>query len=102
MESGITLTAYCSAMFWHAGVINVQLKKKKHKTARMTLVFLAQEIIADFVVYPSNCHVAIILCDVGGGSTGVIQEPRHRPLLLVSYRTARIRELPPPADWPGH
>ena len=38
----------------------------------------------------------------GGGSTGVIQEPRHRPLLLVSYRTARIRELPPPADWSGH
>ena len=38
----------------------------------------------------------------GGGSTGVIQEPRHRPLLLVSYRTARIREPPPPADWSGH
>ena len=55
-----------------------------------------------FVVYPSNCHVVIILCDVGGGSTGVIREPRHRPLLLVSYRTARIRELPHPADWPGH
>ena len=32
---------------------------------------------------------------LGGGSTGVIREPRHRPLLLVSYRTARIRELPP-------
>ena len=39
---------------------------------------------------------------LGGGSTGVIRETRHRPLLLVSYRTARIRELPPPADWPGH
>ena len=39
---------------------------------------------------------------LGGGSTGVIQEPRHRPLLLVSYRTARIRELPPLADWQGH
>ena len=55
-----------------------------------------------FVLYHSNCHVVIILCDVGGGSTGVIEEPRHRPLLLVSYRTARIRELPPPADWPGN
>ena len=39
---------------------------------------------------------------MGRGCTGVIREPRHRPLLLVSYRTARIRELPPPADWPGH
>ena len=32
----------------------------------------------------------------GGGSTGVIREPRHWPLLLVSCRTARIREFPPP------
>ena len=31
----------------------------------------------------------------GGGSTIVIPEPRHRSLLLVSYRTARIREFPP-------
>ena len=54
-----------------------------------------------FVVYPSNCHITIILCDTGG-STGVTREPRHRPLLLVSYRTAIIREFPPPADWPGH
>ena len=38
---------------------------------------------------------------LGGASTAVIREPRHRPLLLVSYRTVRIRELPPPADWPG-
>ena len=38
----------------------------------------------------------------GGSSTGVIREPRHRPLFLVSYRTARIWELPPPADCPGH
>ena len=37
----------------------------------------------------------------GGGSTGVIQEPRHRPLLLVSYRTARIREFPPPPTGRG-
>ena len=50
-----------------------------------------------FVVYPSYCHVIIILCDVGGrGPTGVIREPRHRPLLLVSYRTARMRESPQP------
>ena len=38
----------------------------------------------------------------GGGSTGVVREPRHRPLLLVSYRTAGIRECPPPStDRPG-
>ena len=53
------------------------------------------------VVYPSNRHV-IIICDVGWGSIGVVRELWHRPLLLVCYRTARIRELPPPADWPGH
>ena len=54
-----------------------------------------------FDVYPSNCHFVIIICDLGGGSTGVVPEPRHRPLLFVSYRTARIREFPPPAGWPG-
>ena len=32
---------------------------------------------------PSNCHIITILCDVGGGSTGVVREPRHRPLPLV-------------------
>ena len=31
----------------------------------------------------------------GRGSIGVIQEPRHRLLLLVYDRTARRRELPP-------
>ena len=36
-----------------------------------------------FVAYPSNCHIITILCDVGGGSTGVVREPRHRPLPLV-------------------
>ena len=75
-----------------------QVKWGTH-TARNTILL---HYILLFVVYPSNCHVVIILCDVGGGVTGVIREPRHRPLLLVSYRTSRIRELPPPADWPGH
>ena len=42
--------------------------------------------------------VILFSATLGGGSTAVIREPRHRPLLLVSYRTARIRELPPPAD----
>ena len=32
----------------------------------------------------------------GGGSTGVIREPRHRPLTLVAYRTASTRDFPPP------
>ena len=37
----------------------------------------------------------------GGGSTGVVREPRHRPLALVAYRTASTREFPPRADWSG-
>ena len=37
----------------------------------------------------------------GGGSTGVIREPRHRPLLLVLYRTAKIWEFPPPSGLAG-
>ena len=36
------------------------------------------------------------------GSTGVTREPGHRPLLLVSYCTARPKiHRPPPAKWPG-
>ena len=31
----------------------------------------------------------------------MIQEPRHRLLLLVSYRTARIREFSPPSRLAG-
>ena len=36
-----------------------------------------------------------------GGSTGVVRDPRHRPLTLVAYRTASTRKFPPPADWSG-
>ena len=38
---------------------------------------------------------------LGGGSAGVIREPRHPSLLLVSYRTARIREPPPQSTGRG-
>ena len=37
----------------------------------------------------------------GGGSTGVVREPRHRPLLLVPYRTASTRESSPPSQLTG-
>ena len=62
-------------------------------------VYSCADIHVHFVVYPSNCHAIIILCDVpgGGGSTGgVVREPRHRPLTPVAYRTASsTREFPP-------
>ena len=55
-----------------------------------------------FVVYPSNCYVVIILCDVGGGF--------HWRDTRAAAPTAASRLLsycqnpgtPPPADWPGH
>ena len=55
-----------------------------------------------FVVYPSNCHVVIILCDVGGGlhwrdTRAAAQAAASR---LLSYR--QNPGTPPPADWPGH
>ena len=60
-----------------------------------TLSILCLQAICPYVVHPSNSHI-IIRRDVGGGgSTGVVREPRHRPLLFVSYRTARIRVSPP-------
>ena len=37
----------------------------------------------------------------GGGSTGVVREPRHRPLFLVPYRTASTREFSPPSQLAG-
>ena len=81
----------------------------RHMRVRITSVMLVSR--AATVVYTVTTNrsllyvlriVILFSATLGGGSTGVIQEPRHRPLLLVSYRTARIRELPPPADWSGH
>ena len=54
-----------------------------------------------FIVYPSNCHIIIILCDVGDGSTGTVLEPRHRPLHIVSYHDASTREFPLPSRLAG-
>ena len=45
--------------------------------------------------------ILLFSATLGGGSTGVLREPRHRPLLLVSYRAARIREFPPPSRLAG-
>lgn len=38
---------------------------------------------------------------LGRASTGVGREPRHRPLLLVSYLDAITRDSAPQANWPG-
>ena len=56
---------------------------------------LAETVI---LLYILRIVMLLFSATLGGGYTGMIHEPRHRPLLLVSYRTARIRELPPPAD----
>ena len=54
-----------------------------------------------FVVYPSKLSYYYSLRRRGGGSTGVVREPRHRPLFLVSYRTASTRGFPPPSQLVG-
>lgn len=54
-----------------------------------------------FVAYPSNCHVFIFLCDVGGGlhwrDTGAAA-------LVSASRSLSCCQYPRdplPADWPG-
>ena len=54
-----------------------------------------------FVVYPSNCHVVIILCNVGGGfrwrdTRAAAPDAASR---LLSY--CQNPGVPRPADWPG-
>lgn len=66
------------------------------------LVILRISRLSRSSAYLWNCHAMITLYDVGGGgSTGVIREPRHWPLLVISHHTASTREPPPPSQLAG-
>ena len=80
-------------------IVNVLRSMYSIRRFRTKLTFRRNILLCCMSFELSCCYYS--LRRWGGGSTGVIQESRHRPLLLVSYRTARIRELPPPPTGRG-
>ena len=58
--------------------------------------------MSDSVVYPSNPHVLVILCDVGGGAPLAWYESLDTgryfsfPIVLPVPESS-----PPPVNWPG-
>ena len=49
-----------------------------------------------FVVYPSKCHVIIILCDVGGGAPLAWYESRGTGRCFLSHIVLPESGSPPP------